>query len=553
MAVTTERVGRTRGAGAGSEPVAAEPVAAEPVAAEPVAAEPVAAEPVAAEPVATPPVAVEPGAAELGSAVSLVGSFVASFDAGRYSGADAEYLVSLFTKGERLCAAGKTMAAARAAEAHRHTASGHRTPAEWLAAQTGESVGNALDTLRLGEDLSTQPGVDRALRAGELSPDRAKLISKTVKQNPNKENELLRGSQQDNFTQLRQRCLTAAAEGRSADDEEAAARRIHARRSCRTWTDGDGAFRLEAQLAPEAGARVAAAIRSQADRIFHDIRSRGLQERPAAMAADALVALTTDDGVLPPTARGRKGGQGPARSGTAVPSDGDGAAVAPPACICGSKGARSTTAGTMLIRADLNALRRGSVGQGERCEIPGVGPIPVSSAREVLGDDLLYLVLTDGVDVTTICRLGRHVPESLRIAILERDQCCVVPGCGLRQGLEIDHWQVEYAKGGTISLDNLCRLCSFHHQLKTSKGWRLLGGPGRWRFVAPTTPKVPSGSRGSRHACDRHRHVGSLRPCSILRHDRQQARGSLPRGAERLRVTGDQGPYSCPRGRPPPG
>jgi hypothetical protein len=120
-----------------------------------------------------------------------------------------------------------------------------------------------------------------------------------------------------------------------------------------------------------------------------------------------------------------------------------------------------------------------------------VGPIPVSHARDRLGEDLVYLLVTNGVDVTTVCRVGRHIPESLRVAIVERDPCCVVPGCGVRQGLETDHWRVEYAKGGRTSLDNLCRLCTHHHRLKTHQGWRLTGGPGRWEFVAPTSPRVP--------------------------------------------------------------
>ena len=145
----------------------------------------------------------------------------------------------------------------------------------------------------------------------------------------------------------------------------------------------------------------------------------------------------------------------------------------------------------MLIRVDLEALRRGSTGEGELCEIPGVGPVPVSHARERLGDDLVYLLITDGVDVTNVTRLGRHIPESLRVAIVERDQCCVVPGCGVRQGLEADHWQVDFKKGGPTCLDNLGALCTFHHRLKTHRGWTLEGGPGKWRFTAPATPKVP--------------------------------------------------------------
>ena len=31
----------------------------------------------------------------------------------------------------------------------------------------------------------------------------------------------------------------------------------------------------------------------------------------------------------------------------------------------------------VTLRVDLGALRRGAVGPGEVCEIPGVGPVPV--------------------------------------------------------------------------------------------------------------------------------------------------------------------------------
>ena len=52
-----------------------------------------------------------------------------------------------------------------------------------------------------------------------------------------------------------------------------------------------------------------------------------------------------------------------------------------------------------IIRIDHSALRRGSVEGDEVCEIVGLGPIPVSVARELLGDAVLKLVITKGIDV----------------------------------------------------------------------------------------------------------------------------------------------------------
>lgn len=33
------------------------------------------------------------------------------------------------------------------------------------------------------------------------------------------------------------------------------------------------------------------------------------------------------------------------------------------------------------------------------------------------------------------------------------------------------------------------RLCPEHHALKTYGGWRIEGGPGNWKWVAPARPK----------------------------------------------------------------
>jgi hypothetical protein len=325
------------------------------------------------------------------------------------------------------------------------------------------------------------------------------MITKVAKENPARTGELIGAAATDTTKQFQDRCLRARAEGRSAEDEAQAARRIHNKRYCRTWTDEEGAFRLDALLTPEAGARVAASLRDQTDRIFRDLQARDLIDTAGAMAADALVALVTGQGILPPPTRGKRTGRtdpdpaadtDPASSAADTTSSNTGSTT----CTCGANG-RPGTRATVIIRADLDALRRGSTGTGEVCEIPGVGPISVQHARECLGEDLAYLLVTNGIDVTTICSLGRHIPDSLKMALIERDPCCVVPGCGIRQGLEIDHWQVDFAKGGTTSFDNLCRLCSHHHGLKTTKGWQLTGGPGHWRFDPPATPKRPKRQR----------------------------------------------------------
>ena len=63
------------------------------------------------------------------------------------------------------------------------------------------------------------------------------------------------------------------------------------------------------------------------------------------------------------------------------------------------------------------------------------------------------------------------------------------PGCGKRHGLEVTTAGSTSATAARPNLDNLARLCPEHHDLKTYGGWRLEGGPGIWRWIAPAHPK----------------------------------------------------------------
>ncbi|HZA27975.1 MAG TPA: HNH endonuclease, partial [Actinomycetota bacterium] len=112
------------------------------------------------------------------------------------------------------------------------------------------------------------------------------------------------------------------------------------------------------------------------------------------------------------------------------------------------------------------------------CEIPGVGPIPVATARALSSDAILAAVLTEGADVKAVSHLGRTIPARLRTALEARDPECVVPGCHSRYRLEIDHVK-PLAEGGRTSLDNLARMCRPHHHMKTILGFGLEGSPGK--------------------------------------------------------------------------
>ena len=47
------------------------------------------------------------------------------------------------------------------------------------------------------------------------------------------------------------------------------------------------------------------------------------------------------------------------------------------------------------------------------------------------------------------------------------------------------HHRLPWAEGGPTQLDNLARLCSWHHYLKTHQRYRLSGRPGEWSWSGP--------------------------------------------------------------------
>jgi hypothetical protein len=136
----------------------------------------------------------------------------------------------------------------------------------------------------------------------------------------------------------------------------------------------------------------------------------------------------------------------------------------------------------VTVLVDHSALQRGQTLPGELCTITGAGPVPVSTAQRLLGDAVVTALSMDGANVTAIRGMGRTIPGRLRAALEARDPTCAVPGCGVSEHLEIDH-VVPFAAGGPTSLENLARLCRWHHSQKTFHGWRLGGRPGEWTWT----------------------------------------------------------------------
>ena len=381
---------------------------------------------------------------ELESAVAVLERFSDGFEPGVHDFTGHKRIVDLTARGGRYLASIQGRSARWMEQSVTWKKSEHRNAAGWLAEATGMSVGAAARTLETARRLEGLPETADAFRAGELSEAQASEIAAAATLDPGAEHRLLetvRGSK--SFKSVRDACRETSM--RAVEDREKA-RWLHEQRSAHWWTDGNGHWRLDARLAPDDAAWVASALKLKTEEIFRSARARGDVEAHAAYCADALVAVVT--------------GKAPKK-----PLD-------------------------ARLHADQAALDRGYAEPGERCEIEGIGPIPVAMARAMLDDARITLLTGEGTDITHISSPSRTIPAPLRKWLEATYPVCGVQGCTDTGRLEIDHI-VAVEDGGRTDKDNLWRLCRHHHKLKTFYGWKVVGPPGKRTLVAPDDPDPP--------------------------------------------------------------
>jgi uncharacterized protein DUF222/HNH endonuclease len=381
-------------------------------------------------------------------ALELLRPVVAKLADERLDGTEAVWLVNAFAAGEKLCSAGRALAMREVARSDAWVGDGAGSPAAWLAAKAGVFLGEAIGTLEMVSHLDGLPAIAEAFAAGRLSLDQAREITTAASECPEDEEELLSKAEQLPLAELRAFCRKVRARGK---DEAERQEQLRKSRYLKSWTDSDGALRIDARLTPADGALVMAALDARRRRLMAEARERGDYENAPAYGADALVELAQTGGI-----------------------------------------ATGGPAATVHVWVDYSALVRGFTLEDERCEIPGVGPVAVDVVRRWLGDCILKVIVTDGVDITAVAHAGRTLPTHLRTALEGRDPKCIVPGCPAWRDLQIDH-RVPWIEGGATSLDNLARLCRWHHYQKSHLGYRYRGGPEKWEWIPPDVPTEPPG------------------------------------------------------------
>ena len=410
-------------------------------------------------------------------------------------GRSAVDLVRVLDRIERVAASAKAQAMRRVAETDLWRKAGARTPADWLARETGVKVGEAIRALETAQVAASQPDTAEALRSGQVSGREAHAVATASKADPQAGRKLLDDvkAKRVNVTEAeRQSARIVTAASTETDTERAA--RHHASRSLRAGVDHDGMGWGHWRLPLAEHTRLLAGISHGQDAAFRSARSDGRREPTDAYAADGLLALlhpptspsgasdtdrcsTGDDDDVSPVDRNlaggggldqatRRKGRGPVRSGP----------------WGGAK---------VIFRVDTTAATRGHTEPGELCEIAGQGPVPVTSVVDAIdGGALVAAVLTDGVDIHKVVHLGRN-PTALQRTALEWTTAgtCAIRGCTNTSRIEIDH-VAPWTDTHRTQLDQLAAVCGHHHDLKTHHGHRFgpPGPDGKRQLIPPPEP-----------------------------------------------------------------
>jgi hypothetical protein len=329
------------------------------------------------------------------------------------------------------------------------------TPAEWLADVTDSGIGAARDALVVAEALPACGATDEALRSGALSLTAAREVTAAAAAGGEMaERRVLATAQREGLRGAKDESRRVLA---TAADAEARAAKIHRNRSRRRWVTREGIWNLHLQGPVALGAEIEVCLAPFDDAAW-DRASKQQKERrdaPDAIAFDGLLGMAraTRDGVLPTSGKAR---------------------------------GRAKTRPHVVLHVDAPAIVSGKLVDGDRCEIAGVGPVPVAHARALLGDAILTILVEDGRDVRTFARPGRNVTAALAQLFEARDATCIITGCNRAARLEADHHR-PVSEGGDSDDRNLNPLCRQHHRLK-SKGWDLAEHPdGTWTLEPPAS------------------------------------------------------------------
>jgi Domain of unknown function (DUF222) len=324
--------------------------------------------------------------------------------------------------------------------------------ANWLAHTLHISSSAAHAQVRLARQLPSMPATAAAFERGELSPQHATVVARSVEHvvrgggDAGRAERLLLGEARARDPRGLLRYGLGLLHRLAPREMETEEERRHRCRYLRVAEVFDGGYEVEGYLDEIAGARLKTAL----DGVMGP-RARGEERTPGQRRADALDEIVTrvlDSGELPV-----RGGQRP----------------------------------HLTITASLETLR---ADPGAPAALLDWGmPISGKALRRIADDaEITPILLSSSGDPLHVGRKYRTATRKMRKALAERDRRCVWPGCDRPpEWTQSDHMD-PWAQGGRTDIDRMRLLCGPHNRCLT-QGWRLEALPDRRYAVHP--PKRP--------------------------------------------------------------
>ena len=379
-------------------------------------------------------------------------SWLAGFDADWWTAPEAKAAVEAFATLSKVAGAAVALAAGRVDRTAAWANTGDRSAAAYLARVSGTSTGKADEALRAVRRLEALPATRQALRSGAVSVEQAAAVAEGATADPSTEERLLERATSGSLAELKKQARDVVVH---ADRSENPRERRHRKRGFSAFAGDDGMRAYAGELPPEIAGEVESVWNEFTKQAFRAARREGRRESERAYMADGLLAMAQAAAAYRKTASK------------------DAPAIRP----------------HFVVRIDSAPLLRGRTEAGEVCEIPGLGPIDVATARHYLPDAILDFVVHEGIDVRAVAHAKRKARRTQLAALLSRDYVCEVEGCDCRRFLEIDHI-TPYADSHRTSVEELGYKCRHSHHLKTYEGWT--DGPlqpdGTRRLIPPDPP-----------------------------------------------------------------
>ncbi len=370
---------------------------------------------------------------------------------------------------------------------------GHRSCAHWLHVRTGFDLATAREKVRTARALEALPETSESMSRGRLSFSKVRALTRVA--SPENESDLL---------ELAEGCTTAQIEKMirayrmgSREDEVAAERRRHRKRTLSVFPDEDGMYLVRGRLTAEVGALLMRAVEAASDALYREKRPEWEKEESerdgARLRADALGLLAEralavgfggdDDEAEAPISGSRAERYQVVlhvEPETLVQEAGEGGKAR-------EKNVSAETSGS--VGAPARALAAGGpasgLSAGPRSHLEDGTRVSAETSRRLSCDAGIVPMSHDsGGSILNVGRRTRTIPPALRRALDARDGGCRFPGCGVRfcDAHHITHW----ADGGETSLENCLLLCKAHHRLLHEDGWKLdWWGEGRPVFIDP--------------------------------------------------------------------